>query len=90
MGMPSSKHLDANMPHIPKFYVAGVFSHATETWMGEFIATSQELFEFGCNPNLDDAQAEVVGMMVECQQVYEEWWIRMTKLQKLYKKNQQK
>lgn len=66
----------SNHPHIPSYYVAGVFSHISQTWVGDFIATSEELFEFGSNLNIDDAQAECIGMMIESQQVYEEWWIR--------------
>lgn len=62
--------------HLPRYYVAGVFSYSTEQWIGEFIATSTELYEFGCSPNIDEAQADVIGLMIDAQQVYEEWWER--------------
>ena len=68
-----------DLPHIPSYYVAGVFSHLQEEWIGDFIATSNELLEFGTSPNIDDPQAEIIGMMIDCQQVYEEWWIRTSR-----------
>jgi hypothetical protein len=79
------RRLDHNS-HLPSYYVAGVFSHSTEQWVGEFIATSTELYEFGCSPNIDEAQADVIGLMIDTQQVYEEWWERLLFEQRTKKK----
>lgn len=63
-------------PHHPDRYVAGVFVHKYEQWVGDFEMTSNEMFEF-METGRTDAECVVIIDMITCQQVYADWWDRV-------------
>jgi hypothetical protein len=64
--------------HIPELYIAGVYIHQTDVWVGEFAATSTELINYGMEAELDDLESILVSDMIYAQQVYEDWWNRIS------------
>jgi hypothetical protein len=60
--------------HIPDYYVGGLWLDHHEIWLGEFCATSHELFRYAETSCNDELQYIVVLDMIEAQQVYEKWW----------------
>ena len=63
--------------HIPSHYVGGAYIKQTEVWLGEFIATSNELYEYAINDVQSVEEYDMVTTMVIAQQVYELWWDRV-------------
>lgn len=69
-------------PHYPDFYVCGVYIHRHDIWVGEFMATSEELIGFTDYDDFGDAELQLIETMVETKLVYKDWWERT-----LYYKN---
>lgn len=61
-------------PHIPNYYIAGIYIHREDAWVGEFAATNDELVDYGLQADLNELEMILVSDMVEAQEVYQNWW----------------
>lgn len=60
--------------HIPNYYIAGIYIHSEDTWVGEFAATNDKLVNYGLQADLNELEMILVSDMVEAQEVYQNWW----------------
>lgn len=63
-------------PHMPRYYICGVFVPQEQDWIGKFAATGEELMEYGYAAGLDGREFSLVYHMIETQAIYEDWWYR--------------
>jgi hypothetical protein len=63
--------------HVPDYYIAGVYIYQTDVWVGEFYATENELIGYGIEADLDGPEMVLVSDMIECINVYQDWWNRV-------------
>jgi len=84
--------VNQNFKHLPSYYIAGIYAPKRNAWVGDFIASVEELYDFGSRPGLDEARFQAVNRMIETQQIYEEWWydtLETVKIMDEMKKNQE-
>lgn len=62
------------IPHLPKHWVAGVYSKEEDVWKGEFYATCDEMLIWCEEEHHDELVMCLVLDLCECQKIYEEWW----------------
>lgn len=62
------------IPHIPAYYVAGMFSQTDDAWYGRFHLKANELLEYAELDAQTVAEYDACICMLAAQQVYEHWW----------------
>lgn len=71
------RYPEADIPHMPRYYICGVFVPQKQEWIGKFAATAEELMEYGCEADLNGREFELVDRMIYTQEVYEDWWFKI-------------
>lgn len=67
------------VPHLPDYYIAGVYIDQHDVWVGDFYATEYELIGYGIDAELEGAEMLLVTDMIDCINVYQDWWSRISK-----------
>lgn len=67
------------IPHIPRYYIGGVYIPQHDVWIGEFAATTEDLISFSSHELIGYPELELLECMMDTQQIYENWWRRTVK-----------
>jgi len=65
--------------HKPDYYVGGIYVEDEGVWKGNFIATSDELFNYAEHSVYTIVEYELVLGLIHTQQIYEIWWEKVQK-----------
>jgi hypothetical protein len=64
------------VPHRPQNYLAGAYvvMHGVGTWIGDFEASGEELYDYAEFQVQTMDEWQLVMDMVSTQQIYAQWW----------------
>ena len=69
-----------NHPHVPNFYIGGVYIQQADSWLGNFHATCEELMHYSEHHAKTVPEWDLVTSMAIAQYEYEAWWDRVRNL----------